>query len=351
MSEISTGQPDLSHNGAPAPVQDGIAVVVTVRDDRDQLAELLAALAAQTHPPDQVVVVDGGSRDGTIELLTDARDRGVLPLVIVEAPGSNIAQGRNLGVETAAYDRVALTDAGCRPHPEWLGSIADGLTVADFVGGTYRIDARTPFEQCLAVALYPSPEEIGATSTILALSHRLFGRAFEISLSTGRSMGFTRAAWAIAGGFREDLYAGEDVNFSSTVVSAGLRAQLVPAAEVAWRPRMTWRANAIMYRTYARGDVRRGRRGRHLMRALGWTTAPVIVLAGPRTARAAVAVAVAAYVGLPGARALKVGLPAREWWRLPLLVAMKDLAQCVGAAEGLGDAVRGRAQPRPPSRT
>jgi cellulose synthase/poly-beta-1,6-N-acetylglucosamine synthase-like glycosyltransferase len=350
MSDISTGQPELSRNGAPAPVKDGIAVVVTVRDDRDQLAELLAALAAQTHPPDEVVVVDGGSNDGTLELLADARDRGLLPLVIIDAPGANIAAGRNVGIEAASYDRVALTDAGCRPHPDWLASIFNALDHADFVGGTYRIDARTPFEQCLAVALYPSPEEIGASSTMLALSHRLFGRAFEIGLSTGRSMGFTRAAWAIAGGFREDLYAGEDVNFSTTVVSAGLRAQLVPAAEVAWRPRMTWRANAVMYRTYARGDVRRGRRGRHLVRALGWTTAPVIAITGPPAARAAVAAAVAAYVGLPGARAVKVGLPPREWWRLPLLVAMKDLAQVVGAAEGLGDALHGRAQPAPQRR-
>jgi hypothetical protein len=195
--------------------------------------------------------------------------------------------------------------------------------------------------------LYPSPEEIGAESTMLALSHRLFGRAFEIGLSTGRSMGFTRAAWATAGGFREDLYAGEDVNFSSTVVSSGLRVQLVPAAEVAWRPRMTWRANAVMYRTYARGDVRRGRRGRHLVRALGWTTAPAVATAGPRPARLIVGGAVIAYVGLPTARAVKVGLPAREWWRLPLLVAMKDLAQCAGAVEGVGDALQRRAQPAP----
>lgn len=182
---------------------------------------------------------------------------------------------------------------------------------------------------------------------MVTLSHRLFGRAFEVGLTTGRSMGFTRAAWAVAGGFREDLYAGEDVNFSGTIVSSGLRTQLVPAAEVSWRPRVTWRANAVMYRTYARGDVRRGRRGRHLVRALGWTAAPAVAIAGTRAGRVLVGVAVAAYVGLPGARAVRVGLPVREWWRLPLLVAMKDLAQCVGAAEGVGDALRGRPQPPP----
>ena len=353
MSDTSTGQPGLDGDGttparevaaaAAVPTSDAISVVVTVRDDRDQLAELLAALAGQTRRADEVVVVDGGSTDGTLELLSEARAGGALPLTVVDAPGANISAGRNIGVEAAAHDRIALTDAGCRPEPGWLESIGNGLADADFVGGTYRVDARTPFEQCLAVALYPAAEEIGAQSTVLRLSHRLFGRAFEVSLTTGRSMGFTRSAWAVAGGFSEDLFAGEDVNFSTTVVRSGVRTQLVPAAEVAWRPRLTWRANAAMYRTYARGDVRHGRRGRHAVRAVGWTAAPAIAIAGRPAARPGVSVAAAAY----GARALRVGLPPREWWRLPLLLAMKDLAQVVGALEGLGDAARRRPQPSP----
>jgi hypothetical protein len=191
------------------------------------------------------------------------------------------------------------------------------------------------------------PEEIGATHALVRLSHRLFGRAFAVELSTGRSMGFTRAAWRLAGGFPEDLYAGEDVGFSSAVVGAGARARLVPAAEVAWRPRATWRANAAMYRTYARGDVRRGRQGRHLLRALGWTAAPAVALTGSRSVRVLAGFAGLAYLWLPGRRALRDGLPLREWWRLPLLVAMKDLAQCAGACEGLRDAFYGRSQPTP----
>ena len=345
MSEISTGQPDLSRNGAPAPVQDGISVVVTVRDDRDQLAELLTALAAQTYPPNEVVVVDGGSTDGTVELLTDSRERGV-PLVIVEAPGSNIAQGRNLGVETAHLRPRRADRRGLPPAAGVARSIADGLrsptsSVAP-TGSTRGRRSSSAWPSRSTRRLRRSGREHDPRAVASSVRARLRDLALHRPLDGLHARGVV-----IARGFREDLYAGEDVNFSSTVVSAGLRAQLVPAAEAAWRPRMTWRANAIMYRTYARGDVRRGRRERHLTRALGWTTAPVIVIAGPPAARAAVGVAVAAYVGLPVARAIKVGLPAREWWRLPLLVAMKDLAQCVGAAEGLYDAARGRAQPAP----
>jgi hypothetical protein len=98
-----------------------------------------------------------------------------------------------------------------------------------------------------------------------------------------------------------------------------------------------------MYRTYARGDVRRGSRGRHFVRGGAW----LLAVAGPRPVRKAAVIGALAYLGLPLARAWRTRLPARDWWRLPLVVAMKDLSQCVGAVEGLVDEARGREQPVP----
>ena len=43
-------------------------MIVTVRNDPEGLQELLPALAAQETPPDEVVIVDGGSVDGTIDV-------------------------------------------------------------------------------------------------------------------------------------------------------------------------------------------------------------------------------------------------------------------------------------------
>jgi hypothetical protein len=67
-----------------------------------------------------------------------------------------------------------------------------------------------------------------------------------------------------------------------------------------------------------------------------------------RLARILVLAGGLAYIALPLHRARRADLPPRRWWLVPLVVAVKDLAQIAGAAAGLIDATRGRPQPPPP---
>jgi glycosyltransferase involved in cell wall biosynthesis len=299
------------------------SVVVTVRDDREELGLLLDALAAQTRPPTEVIIVDGGSADGTREL-AEAWQPGTFPVRLIDAPGANISAGRNIGIDAAGQEWVACTDAGCRPVEGWLEAF------------------ETPFERALAVALYPQPDEIGDDSIFVRGWQRLFGKRYEASRAATRSIAFTKTAWRAAGGFPEHVYAGEDPAFSQAVLHAGLEVALVPEAAVHWRPRPTWSANAHMYRTYARGSVGTGAFARHLVRALAWGAAPVLLVFGGTLGRLAVLAWWAAYVSLPLRRAHRAGMPVSEWWRLPLVIAMKDLSQLAGATMGVADRLRGR---------
>ncbi len=69
------------------------SIVVTVRDEAASIDELLTALHGQTVQPREIVVVDGGSTDGTVARLRTWADR--LPLQIIDAPGASISAGRN----------------------------------------------------------------------------------------------------------------------------------------------------------------------------------------------------------------------------------------------------------------
>ena len=324
----------------------GISVVVTVLNDREGLERLLEALAAQERPADEIVVVDGGSTDGTLEAVDHSRFDG-LPVRVVRAPDANISAGRNVGVEAATHEWIACTDAGCRPRPGWLAAIDAARRDADFVAGVYTVDCQTAFERALAVALYPSPDEIGGSGALVRLWQRIFGRSFAAAGATGRSMAFSKRAWRSVDGFPEHLFAGEDVTFSRAVVRSGWRARLDPGAVVDWRPRRSWRANARMYAVYARGGVRGYGGGRsHLLRVAGWALAAGLAASG-RRGRIAVLCGASAYASVPLARARRAGFGPAVWWRVPLVIALKDLAQIAGAAAGVADQARGLPQAAP----
>jgi len=94
-----------------------ISVVIPARNEEAYLQSCLRALAAQTRPPDEVVVVDNGSMDrtGTIAAALGAR------VVICPTPG--VALARQAGLEAATGDWVATTDADSRPVAGWLEAL------------------------------------------------------------------------------------------------------------------------------------------------------------------------------------------------------------------------------------
>ena len=310
-----------------------------VRNDRAGLAELLSALAAQTKPPDEVLVVDGGSTDGTLE---EVEGWSGAPLRLLVEPDATIAAARNAGISAAAHEWIACTDAGCRPAPGWLAAIDGARRDADFIAGVVVVDGETPLERTLALTHYPSTDELERAGPLVRVSQLLFGRRYESDRVGGGYMAFTRAAWRAVGGFPEDLDAGEDRAFSSAIVARGLRTLRVPEAAVHWRPPPTWRGNVRMFMRYSRGDVRIAGRGRHAARACAWGWGCSVFLRGGRWERASLAAGSLAYMALPAWRAQRAGLPARHWWRIPVAVAVKDLSQIAGAALGLADAMPGR---------
>jgi GT2 family glycosyltransferase len=312
-----------------------ISVVVTVLDDREGLAELLPALAAQRRPAEEIVVVDAGSSDGTEELLAYWHDRG-LPLRVLREPSIGVSAGRNRGIAVASNESIAITDAGCRPAEGWLEALARGLDECDFVAGTYTVDRDTPFEHAVSVSLYPDVSELREDLGLgTRIWQRLFGRSFRVDRATGRSMAFTRACWEAAGGFPERVNTGEDVAFSRAALVAAARSALAGDAVVAWGGRRTWCANAQMYWRYAEGDAIFGAQPRAFVRGAAWALAGLLAVGGGARGRLAVASGVAAYVSLPVVRAHRTGLAMRHWWRIVAVLAMKDFAMLGGTVSGL----------------
>jgi len=103
--------------GRPHPTvsQPFVSVVVVAYNSARTLGETLDSLAALDYPDYEVLVVDGGSTDGTVEL---ARSRAGVR--VLRADGATIGACRNRGVEASRGDYVAFTDSDCAVPPDWL---------------------------------------------------------------------------------------------------------------------------------------------------------------------------------------------------------------------------------------
>ncbi|MDO8690767.1 MAG: glycosyltransferase [Dehalococcoidia bacterium] len=216
-----------------------VSLVCTVLNEEDSINPLLDSILAQRRQPDEVVIVDGGSRDRTVERLRRYQDG--LPLKIVFEPGCNISQGRNRAIRAATGDIIVSTDAGVILGPKWVEDL-----IAPFgrkpgpavVCGFFVADPRTPFEIALGAATLPNLEEIDPARV----------------LPSSRSVAFTREAWLAAGGYPEWLDYCEDLVFDMKLRKAGSLFAWAPGAIVRFRPRSSLAAFFRQYYHYARGD-------------------------------------------------------------------------------------------------
>ena len=88
----------------------GISVVIPTYNSARFLARCLASIKSQTHPVDEIVIVDDGSTDSTDALLSDLRN--VMPnLVCVRQTNQGESGARNRGLATARHGIVAFLDA------------------------------------------------------------------------------------------------------------------------------------------------------------------------------------------------------------------------------------------------
>ncbi len=242
-----------------------VSVVVTVLNEAKSLPRLLDSLAAQTRQPDEVVVCDGGSTDGTLSLLC-AENR--LQLRVFQRRGANISQGRNAAIGAATGPIIAVTDAGVRLDPEWLERIVAPLEEREVhvAAGFFRPDPQSLFETAMAATVLPELRDIRP----------------ERFLPSSRSVAFRKSAWKEVGGYPEWLDYCEDLIFDFRLRSHYGPFAFVPEALVYFRPRTNLRAFFLQYYRYARGDGKADLwRLRHAIRYLTYLVAlPLIVVAG-----------------------------------------------------------------------
>jgi glycosyltransferase involved in cell wall biosynthesis len=247
-----------------------VSVACTVLNEKDDIDSLVESLMRQTLAPAEVIIVDGGSTDGTWERLEAARLKypTLVPIrdescSLKSCPGP-IARGRNIGITAATSEVAACADAGCTYHPDWLANLTAPIFngVAEYsVGGSY-ID--------------PSNSTVWDTASAPFFGVKLNPDAATKSC-TARSMAFRKELWRRVGGFPENVFLGEDTVFDSKV-----RQLVTPAfaerAKAAYQPRHTFRSALRQMVSYSVTDGVLGGRSARLWRNIARCLAEILAV-------------------------------------------------------------------------
>lgn len=194
-----------------------VSVVVCAYNAERTIDACLASLARLNYPNYEVIVVNDGSTDGTLEI---ARRHGFVRLIDQENRGLSAA--RNVGIAAAAGEIIAFTDSDCVADPDWLFYL-----VAKFLSSNL---------QAVGGPNFPPPEDALIPSCV-AVSP---GGPTHVLLSDdvaehipGCNMAFRREALEEVGGFDPVFRAaGDDVDLCWRLQNRGHAIGFSPAAVV-----------------------------------------------------------------------------------------------------------------------
>lgn len=191
-----------------------ISVIIPAYNAAATIGRCLEALAAQTHPPDEVIVVDDGSTDGT------ARIADSFDVHVISQPNQGPGAARNRGVAEAQGELLLFTDADCAPAPDWVECMMGAFTSAEVAGakGTYRTRQR------------------GLVPRFVQLEYedrydRMRGRP-SIDFIDTYSAAYRADVFRSSGGFDTFLRMNQDQELSFRLTKAGHRLVFVPGARV-----------------------------------------------------------------------------------------------------------------------
>lgn len=179
-----------------------ISVIVPTYNEEKSIARCLDSLKNQTFKDYELVIVDGHSKDRTIEIAKKYTDR------IIFDEGRGTPAARNLAVKAVKSEIVAFIDADTTVPNDWLEVVDSSFKKGVVgVGGPLLPEGGSFADEIIFFI---------AADLIRRFSSKLGSHHFS-----GANCAFLREAYEKSGGYREDMDMLDDVEFSMRMKKYG----------------------------------------------------------------------------------------------------------------------------------
>ncbi|MCY3749163.1 MAG: glycosyltransferase family A protein [Chloroflexi bacterium] len=249
---------DAARGGDPL-----VSFVVPAYNEAHHVADILESIRRQSHQRVELIFVDDGSSDGTLDRVTALANPRRLSTVRHPHP-RGVAAARNSGARIAAGDVLVFMDADLTlPYDFAARILAHYVAGADYL----LVGSRLADRLCAPSRYLQSEYELVMAQPELQRS----SQAFSVRTQALRAVG----------SFREDLPRGDDSEFGERMMAAGYRRVEDRSIQVVHdRPR-SWRAFLALQRRRGRNFAysRRNRRGHGLVHLLAAALARTVLSA------------------------------------------------------------------------
>lgn len=179
-----------------------VSVVIPTYNRKEFLEDAVESVKKQTYDNIEVIIVDGGSEDGTKEFLESIQDKETKVFIRKRPKGQ--ANARNKGIEESDGEYILFLDDDDTLKPE---------TVEKMVRTVQGLDQR-------CVGIYTGEEQFGQITKIKSINSGRCDKVTELSFGTSCTL-FKSKLFNEIEGFKEDLKASEDLEFIIRVFSKG----------------------------------------------------------------------------------------------------------------------------------
>lgn len=218
-----------------------ISLIVTVLNEAESIQALLDSILRQKLLPAEVIVVDGGSTDATVQVIQQFQSSGQGVQIHLYEKKGNRSIGRNTAIAHAKHELIAITDAGCELDAAWLSELHDCYKTSQkpIIAGYYAPASASCFEAAAACYALVTPNNIN--------THEF--------LPATRSLLLTKTVWKQLGQFDESLSWNEDYAFARAAQKNKIGMAFCRTAIVNWHPPRNMRAFSRMIYNFAYGDA------------------------------------------------------------------------------------------------
>lgn len=180
-----------------------ITVCIPTFNEEKYLPQTLLSLRRLNRKPEEIIIVDSGSTDKTVEI---ARRAGAKVLIFHRR---GIGYARQQGLKAATGDLIAYTDADTEVPTDWLNKIEETLIRPGVVGtfGIFRVPSGWWLYRSFVNYLQPTLNRI----------YYWLG----IPMAPGQNIAFIRKVGLECGGFPEDFKIAEDIEMARRLMTKG----------------------------------------------------------------------------------------------------------------------------------